>query len=264
MITWICICAYLIVVTTILIPTGLVLSLSTLSWLGCLLSPPSVDLIPLLSVQFLSIVTRISSCRLYLLYFMYWSDLFIHSCIYARSDDGCGAMPQRNKRRVLEICNNCAWNATRRKFLCCCCNESWTKCIGIKVNAIMTVDGVVSTRHHRISSFTMSATTPWNCIENHRELICISLQSPVSDYQRLWRSLLLVVLRRERTDGAAVLGCVMGCGLLCQLSLHRAHLPDWSLAVSIPRTADRLPGHLLLHRGMRVCRRIRSRRLGGV
>lgn len=91
MITWICICAYLIVVTTILIPTGLVLSLSALSWLGCLLSPPSVDLIPLLSVQFLSIVTRISSCRLYLLYFMYWSDLFIHSCIYARSDDGCGA-----------------------------------------------------------------------------------------------------------------------------------------------------------------------------
>lgn len=51
MITWICICAYLIVVTTILIPTGLVLSLSALSWLGCLLSPPSVDLIPLLSVQ---------------------------------------------------------------------------------------------------------------------------------------------------------------------------------------------------------------------
>lgn len=72
----------------------------------------------------------------------------------------------------------------------------------------------------------MQFTTLCISNENYRELICISLKSPFPDNERLWSSVLLVVLRRERADGAAVLGCVMGCGLLRQLSFHRADLPD--------------------------------------
>lgn len=83
--------------------------------LGCLLSTPSVPFNPI-RFRSLTFNSRHANffCRLYLFYVLI---RFIHSCIYARSD-GCGAT-DRVIRRVVEICNNCAWNATRRKFLRC-------------------------------------------------------------------------------------------------------------------------------------------------
>lgn len=60
------------------------------------------------------------------------------------------------------------------------------------------------------------------------------------------------------------MGGLLGRRLLRQLPVHRAHVPHRSVPVPLSGAADRLPRHLLFHRGMRLCGRIRRRRFGGL